>query len=356
MTLARATDSETARVPDRELPHVAIILLNWNQPELTIECLESLFRLDYPRFTVVVCDNASTDGSQDRLREWAHGSSAIGLRVNPELAHLSTPAVAKPVPMVEYSREEAEAGGRPLTDARLVVIHAGENLGFTGGNNAAMRYVAARGDIPLTWILNNDTVVASDSLRHLVAPIMNSGTVGAVGATMFEYREPTVIQAAAGGAFSPRQLFPSLVGQRELDSQERPRVDFISGACFLARTADLVKVRMFDEVFYIYGEDVDLSLKIERLPSRLVYAPEARIWHRGGGEQGYGNPKHDYYTTRNTLLLIRKYYPSFRVPALLYMLYRVFSPKIVRGQRSRLAAVARAWRDFSNGTFGKVSI
>jgi GT2 family glycosyltransferase len=136
-----------------------------------------------------------------------------------------------------------------------------------------------------------------------------------------------------------------------------PRVDFISGACTLARTADLETVGMFDEAFYIYGEDVDLSLKLERrLRGRLVHVPSARIWHRGGGEKGYGNPKHDYYTLRNSLLLMRRYYPYMMPAAAAYVLYRFVSPKVVRRQWVRLAATLRGCRDFLFGTFGKVAI
>lgn len=212
MPLVWATAKHVTPADAATLPHVAIVLLNWNQARLTIECLESLFRLDYPRYTVVVCDNNSTDGSVDEIRRWAGGEAHEPLRVNPDLAYLSSPPTPKPIRLLELTAAEASGNSAVPTDARLILIHAGDNLGFTGGNNLGMKYVALRADIPLTWILNNDTVVAADSLRHLVMPIVNAADVGAVGATMFEYREPQVIQAAAGGAFSPRQLFPSLVG------------------------------------------------------------------------------------------------------------------------------------------------
>ena len=59
-------------------PRVAVVILNWNGWRLTLSCLESVFRLEYPDFRVVVCDNDSSDGSQQRIREWAQGS--VGLR------------------------------------------------------------------------------------------------------------------------------------------------------------------------------------------------------------------------------------------------------------------------------------
>jgi GT2 family glycosyltransferase len=56
-------------------PRVYVILLNWNGWQDTIECLESVSRLSYPRFTVIVCDKASSDGSMEKIQSWAGGSS-----------------------------------------------------------------------------------------------------------------------------------------------------------------------------------------------------------------------------------------------------------------------------------------
>jgi GT2 family glycosyltransferase len=338
-----------------DLPHVAVLLLNWNAWEITTECLESLFRLDYPRFTVVLCDNDSTDGSTERFRAWARGELTEEPKANAALRHLSSPPVRKPIKMVEYTRAEAEARNVGPTDAPLVLIHNGGNIGYAGGNNVGMRYIDARGDIPYIVILNNDVVVAPDSLREMVQCMLDDPTVGAVGPTMFEYNAPAVVQALGGGAFSRRQLFPALTAKSP-NGDGQGKIDWVTGACLLARTDHLVKAGMFDEAYYIYAEDVDLSLSIARLGVRLVHAPRAHIWHRGGGEQGYGNPKHDFYTLRNSLRLIRKYYPGMMPAASLFMLYRGVAPKVVRLQPRRLAAVLRAWRDFRNGVFGKVSI
>src|SRR4051812_18846467 len=110
-----------------QLPHVALLILNWNGARDTIECLESVFRLEYPRFTVVLCDNASSDGSADAIVEWACGVRNAAGDTPPELRHLVEPPVPKPVPLVQYSRAEAERGS-PMPDAGLVLIHNGENL------------------------------------------------------------------------------------------------------------------------------------------------------------------------------------------------------------------------------------
>jgi GT2 family glycosyltransferase len=200
-----------------EFPPVAVLLLNWNQWGLTIECMESLLRLDYPRFTIVVCDNASTDDSVSHLRAWASGRTEVrpNVSIHPSLRHHSEPPAPKPVSLAEIDRATAESG-RGERGAKVVLIHNGDNLGFAGGNNVGMRYIAARGDLPITWILNNDTVVAPDSLKKLVRPLADDPGVTGVGATMMEYNAPGEIQAMAGGAFSWWHILPGLVGAKHM--------------------------------------------------------------------------------------------------------------------------------------------
>lgn len=99
-------------------PKVYIIILNWNGLKDTLECLESVFKLDYLNFEVIVVDNGSTDDS-----------------VN---------VILKTYPQVR-------------------LIENRENLGYTGGNNIGMRYAIER-DADYIWLLNNDTIVEEDTL------------------------------------------------------------------------------------------------------------------------------------------------------------------------------------------------
>src|SRR5215216_1455804 len=104
------------------LPRVHILLLNFNGWRDTLECLESVLRLDYPDFRVIVCDNGSSDGSVDRITAWAEGSEPAPKSDIPSLARLVDPPIGKPVPYVSYTRAEAERGGRGNAaddDARL---------------------------------------------------------------------------------------------------------------------------------------------------------------------------------------------------------------------------------------------
>lgn len=185
------------------LPSVAVLLLNWNGYRDTIECLESLFRLDYPkdRLTVVLCDNASTDGSPDKVRRWAAGDRPPITDIPEALRPLYASPLTEPIEVAEYSREDAESGGSERDrKTRLVIVHTGANLGFAGGNNVGLRYLHARRDHDLVWVLNNDIDVAPDSLRRLVDGLRADPSLGAVAATLYDYREPDKIQIAGEGS------------------------------------------------------------------------------------------------------------------------------------------------------------
>ena len=104
--------SEVKKESVKEWPKVAIIILNWNGWEDTIECLESIFRNTYPNYQVIVVDNGSTNGSIEKMKAWAEGKQEV---LTPEPSHplyyLSHPLVKKPIPYIYYTREEAEGGG-----------------------------------------------------------------------------------------------------------------------------------------------------------------------------------------------------------------------------------------------------
>jgi GT2 family glycosyltransferase len=153
-------------------PLVAISILNWNGWRDTLECLESVRRLDYPNYLTVVVDNGSWDDSAERIKAWAHENLGAG--------HV----------LADYAQEIAFQGGDPQTEqaleyapspARLALIRNEENLGFPGGNNVSIHYALKRPRAAdYVFPLNNDTAVEEDCLTHLVGAAQKSGA-GTVG-------------------------------------------------------------------------------------------------------------------------------------------------------------------------------
>ena len=330
-------------------PRVHVIVLNYNGWHNTIECLESVFRSDYPDFRVLVVDNGSTDGSSERIREWADGRMAAP---SPPiaLAHLSVPPVQKPIPHMECTRRELEVqGGLDWSRTSLCLVHAGANLGFSGGNNIALRYILAHEPRSLSLLLNNDTVIAPTAISAMVRSATDgSGELRAVGATILQYHAPERIETLGGNTLTAWHGCTTMIGWNASRAATRPRVDlsYISGCCLMVSHATLSRVGILDERFFIYNEDADWGVRARTAGVRLEYSQAAEVWHKGSATMVARTPFHDYHNTKSVLHFARKHRPRTFPVALVYLTARFMLAKFARGEWSRLAAVRSAFRDF----------
>lgn len=269
--------------------HATILILNWNGWKNTIECLESVFRLDFPTFRVIVCDNASNDGSLEKIKSWAEGRLAapafgVQLRSSSDILH-------KPIQWVEYTREQAESGGSVGADAQLVLIQTGANLGFAGGNNVGLRYAISRDDFEYIWILNNDTVVEPDAFTHLITSIQNKPGAGMCGSKLVFYHQPCKVQAYGGAAFDAKRGVVIPLGQFQSTGAVCNTADierktaYVVGASMLVSRAFLKTVGLMCEEYFLYFEEIDWSFRA-RGKFSLAYSDKSVVYHKEGGAIG----------------------------------------------------------------------
>lgn len=328
-------------------PRVEVLLLNWNGARDTLECLESVFALEYPNFGVIVCDNASTDCSVEQLEAWARGELPAPQRFKGPGSE-ARQRRSRPISYATYDRCTAEAGGRPGEPPDLVIIRTGANLGFAGGNNVGLRYLQARGDVEFAWLLNNDTVTAPSALSHLVERAESDRQIAVVGGTLLDFERADVVQYFAGANLSSWRGTIRLIGHGLPARAPRPqpaRLDYVSGGCILVRLETLEKAGLMDERFFMYSEDADWCLRMRALGYGIAFAPQAEIWHKGGASSVPGSPTHDYHNMVGSLLVMYKHFPSRAPVALAYAVYRFLLPKLVRGRWKRAVAIMRAFRD-----------
>lgn len=256
---------------------VYAIIVNWNGVADTLVCLESLQHVDesFAKLTVVVVDNGSTNDSVVQIK--------------------------KKFP-------------------RVHIIATGKNLGFTGGNNVGMDY-ALKQNADYIWMLNNDTLVDKNVLSFVKA--FENKRVGACGSKIYfapghEYHADRYTQKElgkviwyAGGLMDWDNVYASHRGVDDVDHgqyDESLETPFITGCSFIVR-ADIVRsVGKLDDAYYLYLEDLDWSLRIQRAGYKTMYVPSSIVWHVNAGSSGKpGNPLHEYYFTRNRLLLGFRY-------------------------------------------------
>lgn len=270
-------------------PSVAIILVNWNGWQDTIACIQSCLLLDYPAYRVVVCDNGSRDGSLERIASWARGEIEVAIDPNSPLPLVST---RLPNGVVQLDRAAAEAG-KDDEGAELVLVDTGGNLGFAGGNNVGLRWAMARG-MDHGWLLNNDTVVPADALKHLVDAGVADPQLGLIGSTMIEYHRPSRLQAYAGAmslrTFRGRHL--GMGGRADAveaavaaDPLRADEILYPIGASMLVTGPFLRTVGLMEENYFLYYEEADWALRA-RGSFRAGLAPLSRVYHKVGASAG----------------------------------------------------------------------
>jgi GT2 family glycosyltransferase len=327
-----------------------IIIVNYKGWSDTIECLESVFRNSYPDYRVIVVDNASPNGSLDRIKAWAEGHLDVAAPLNNPLRHLSFPPIRKPLPFKQYDREKAESGRMAdEAGARLVLIQAGSNLGFAGGNNVALRYVLARNDCDYVWLLNNDTVIDPDALRELVAVARKESSLAVFGSLILYYHDPTVIQAAGGAIMNPfimkNTYYGGMQQAEKFVHDEKIRLSYIMGASFFVRKTIFETIGLLETKYFLGYEETDFCTVARRKGGRLLYSPKSRVWHKDSATVGLHSALSDYYGTRNPVWYLKKYF-WYAVPSAVVI---GFIGKVInrlrRRQFNRIWLIILAYRD-----------
>ncbi len=243
----------------------AIVLTHGGAEEITAECIESLLRQDYAGLTVLLVDNASFDGSGERLRER--------------------------YPRIEY-------------------LNTGANLGYTGGNNRGMAHALGRGADYLL-VLNNDTVLEPDCVGTMMRSAASAERLGALTPKILYWDDPRRIWYG-GGDYSFTRAIGSHRAEGQLDDpREAARLDeitFATGCCFLMPAAVAREMGGFREDFFIYCEDVELSLRLNRAGYRMYYQPAARMLHRDKPRGSLTPPFATVQRDRNRRRLVREHY------------------------------------------------
>jgi GT2 family glycosyltransferase len=317
----------------------SVLILNWNGWKDTLECLETVFRLSFPDFRVIVCDNNSADGSLEKIKAWARGDIAAQA-ANPKLAHLISYPFPKPVPWIELTREQAESA-EARYDARLILIQNGANLGFAAGNNVGLRYTLNNPECEFFWILNNDAAVTPDALSALVTYMRGHPEVGICGSLTLSYGNPDEVQAQGGMRYNRWTGRVASRARLKLDQlgSAQPSMDYVNGASMLVTRAFLQQIGLMDESYFLYFEELDWAMRAKG-QFALGYARNSVIYHKEGAAIGSNTDRmarsllSDQYLTRNRVLFARRYFP-WALPTVVGAICLAALERICRGDWRR---------------------
>lgn len=228
-------------------PEVSIVIVNYKTPELVVNCVKSLERfVTATSFEVIVVDNDSTKESVDLMKQYC---------------------------------------------PRITIIANPQNSGFGEGNNIGYRH--AKGN--LLFLLNSDTVLREDTVTPLVKFLNEHPEAAMVGPTVFlpnGLRQSQIcgnnptLRRLFNDALLLSLLLPSFSFfqgiHRDSISQKVTRVTWISGVCMLIRKEAYRKVNGFNPEFFLYSEDIDLCLRVNRDCGDIYHLNDYGIIHHHG--------------------------------------------------------------------------
>lgn len=253
---------------------VSFLIVNYKVGELVHQAIQSIQKQVNIPYEIIVFDNASNDGSVESLQG-----------------------------VYEHTK----------------VIACSENLGFGAGNNRAFEY--AKGDY--IFLLNPDTIVIDDSVDEMVRYLQNHPQVGLVSPKLL-YADHTLQRSVRkfyrfwGSLFDNRFMnpviaaFPALTSLAPglVDHHKLQEVEWAKGAALLIRRTVIEEVGLFDEDFWVYGEEMDLCFRIGLAGWKKVYMPTCSIIHLEGKSTRQASAKMFLMNYKGMYLFLNKHYPK----------------------------------------------
>ena len=252
---------------------LSVVIVNYQTFELTKNTINSILEYDHPfSYEIFVVDNASTDDSLERLKDYFND--------------------------------------------KVKFIASIENNGFAAGNNQALRQ--AEGKYQL--LLNSDTLVWQNTLENIYEYMEANPDVGACGCRVL--LEDGELDKACKRSFpnvknSFFRLFHVPTGSKDdnynltdLPDDEIYEIDCLTGAFMFMRKDALDKVGLLDETFFMYGEDIDLCYRIKHGGWKIVYYGKSKITHLKGASSKKQKSKLIYEFYRAMYIYYKKHHAS----------------------------------------------
>ncbi|MFT3903703.1 MAG: glycosyltransferase family 2 protein [Niabella sp.] len=296
------------------LPHVAIVILNWNGQKHLAEFLPSVMATAYPNHSIIVADNGSTDDSVDFLT-------------------------------TNYP------------DIRITKLAA--NYGFAKGYNEALKQV----DADYYMLLNSDVQVTPGWIEPLVNLAESDSKIAACQPKILSYKNPSLFEyaGAAGGwldaygyPFSKGRIFDICETDKGQYDQSEP-IFWASGAALFIRAKVFHDVGGFDNYFFAHQEEIDLCWRVQLAGYIIMSCPASTVYHLGGGTLPKGNSLKTYLNFRNNHIMIFKNMRGWRkwytTACRLVLDFASAFKSLLGGDGSYFTAVMSAYLSFAKWLF-----
>ncbi len=261
-------------------PKVSIISVNYDEPEMTCQLLESIDNLKLSDIEIIIVDNASPTKS-------------------PEIIKTKFPHV------------------------NLIVSK--ENLGFAGGNNLAIKQ--AKGQY--LFFVNNDAVLSENTIENLLVTFKNHKNIGVVSPKHYHFGEEKIINYAGATNINYVTGRNRIIGYNEIDKGQfdlPSETFYCHGAAMMVPKNIISDIGMIPENYFLYYEEIEWCEIIRKKGYKVFYQPNSLIHHKISGTIGQDSLLKVYYMTRNRIIFMKRNKSIF--PFILFFMLISFPVRI----------------------------
>lgn len=312
-----------------EEPNVAIITINYNHSKETIECINSILNSNYSNYDIYLIDNGSNIVDYNRLQEEFYNVNKIKL------------------------------------------LRIENNKGYVGGVNFGLKN-ALKKSYRYFIIMNNDTILDKEAIAELVKTAIKYEDNAIISGKVYNMDEPNTLQYIGQWCKNKNnfEYIPYVKNFREVDIgqfDEEIELDMTDDICWLIPRKIIQKVGLYSEDFFLYGEQNDYVFRAKAFNFKLIYTPQAKIWHHHHLTTANKNSKSlkiYYWQSYATLILmykylnkvffIKKYFKIFSKTFTRLIIYTFF--KRLNYERQKCIAWFLANKEFIKWLLGKNKI
>ncbi|WMS87279.1 glycosyltransferase family 2 protein [Pleionea litopenaei] len=296
---------------------VSVILVNYNQLEYTIKCVQSILNSNYSNFEIVIIDNCSRDEIYSSLVD----------------------------SFKEYDK--------------VNLVRSDTNLGYVGGVNLGLA-LSSKASPEYFLIMNNDTLIAQESMGTFVETCKRHGNKIIVSGKVYNYGTEDSLQYI-GQREDPEGGINQVSIVKNRDEKDIGQYDsememgMLDDIYWMFPKALYEEIGGYSEYFFLYGEQNEFALRAKKAGYKLIYTPNAKLWHEGGASTCDGNkksPRIEYWTTMATLKLAVLHLPEGKKEQFVskwiirMMLKKIYLFLFRKGNFNSIKAVYVAWRHF----------
>jgi len=296
-------------------PKLAIVLINYLQDDLTLDCIKSIKNSNYDNTEIILINQISTKDSENKFKSEF-----------PELTFISTE----------------------------------RNIGFASACNLGIRK-ALEGKAEIICLLNNDTIVLPDTFLNLMRGFSLSGDVGIVGPKIMYYDKKDKVWFGGGKLLLNKGAKTVHLDMNQLESESNnniKEVDFITGCALMFKREVLEKVGLLDERYFAYFEEVDFCYRVKKAGYKILYIPQSRLYHKvSSTTKKYFSGLINYYKFRNRLYFLKKHLPLGRflilLPIVIYYSIKEIFISIIKGRFKDIISIPLGIIHFIIGRSGE---